>query len=148
MKHRVVALAVLLWTLDASAKSILLTDVNVLPMDTPRVLERHSILITDGVIQAIGPVGSLRVPPQTIRVDCQGGFVLPGLSDMHAHIGGAVANETSDVAANQFLLYLATGVTLLRDPGGSDAHFDYRRPDQCGRAAGPGSPLHLPDSGG
>ena len=137
MKHRVVALAVLLWTLDASAKSILLTDVNVLPMDTPRVLERHSILITDGVIQAIGPVGSLLVPPDTIRVDGQGGFVLPGLSDLHAHIGGALADETSDVAANQFLLYLATGVTLLRDPGGSDAHFDYRRRINAGELLGP-----------
>ena len=56
---------------------------------------------------------------------------------MHAHIGGAVANETSDVAANQFLLYLATGVTLLRDPGGSDAHFDYRRRINAGELLGP-----------
>lgn len=121
--------------------TLLLRNVNVLPMDAPRVVENQALLVKDGVIAAVGDVRAIRQPRGAKVVDGGGGFVMPGLSDMHAHVAGYTDGESAganaEVAANQLLLYLATGVTLLRDPSGSPAHFEYRRRLREGELLGP-----------
>ncbi len=125
----------------ASAETLLLANVHVLPMDTERVLEGQSVLVVDGVLRAIGATGSVRAPPDAQVIDGTGAYLMPGLSDLHAHISGYALGESeeglSQVAANQLLLYLATGVTLLRDTSGSDAHRGYRRLLESGKELGP-----------
>jgi len=111
----------------SSADSYLLNNVHILPMDSPRLLRNHSVLVEDGVITAIGISGLIDAPSEVEVVDGGGGFLMPGLSDMHAHIGGDADSYkpgTVTVAENQLLRYLATGVTLLRDTAGSPQHFE------------------------
>lgn len=122
-------------------RTILLTNTHVLPMDAPRVIDNQAVLIRDGRIAAIGSIDVITPPPDALVVDAEGGYLMPGLSDMHAHLpgysDGGESTNAAQLVANQLLLYLATGVTLLRDMSGSPAHFDYRQRTGSGDLAGP-----------
>ncbi|WP_202931670.1 dihydroorotase [Kocuria marina] len=48
--------------------------------------EPADLLLTDGVIAAVGPVGALDVPEGTDVIDAAGAVALPGLVDMHTHL--------------------------------------------------------------
>ncbi|HEU4532597.1 MAG TPA: hypothetical protein VFS00_00720, partial [Polyangiaceae bacterium] len=68
----------------------------------------HStVLVEDGRVVAVGPASRLRAPPGVRRVVGAGGFVVPGLWDMHAHL--SLTSEAS------LPVYLANGVTGVRD---------------------------------
>jgi imidazolonepropionase-like amidohydrolase len=43
------------------------------------------VIVTDGVITAVGPRGSTRVPEGAQTIDCQGLFVTAGFQNSHAH---------------------------------------------------------------
>jgi imidazolonepropionase-like amidohydrolase len=91
-------------------------------------IERSTVLVRDGRIEAAGPVGTVPVPPGVPVVDVTGKTVLPGLWDMHAHVGQA---EWGPV-------YLASGVTTARDMGGElDAAVTLRDSWSANRAVGP-----------
>ena len=78
--------------------------------DAPPI-ERGTILVRDGRISAVGPQASTTVPAGVPRIDVTGKTVIPGLWDSHAH-----ASQV-DWAP----VYLASGVTTIRDMGGEEA---------------------------
>ncbi len=47
------------------------------------------------------------------EIDCSGSYVLPGLIDMHGHIGGVSQGTPAEYV---FKLWLAHGITTIRDP--------------------------------
>ncbi len=71
-------------------------------------IERANVIVRDGRIEAAGAADVTRVPAGVAVVDVTGKTILPGLWDMHAHVGLA---EWGPV-------YLASGVTTARDMGG------------------------------
>ena len=87
-------------------------SVNVLPMDSERVLAKQTVLIQDGRITAIGP--HLAVPRGARIIDGHGtGFLSPGLADMHTH-----SDTRTDME-----VYLANGVTTVLNMGGASNRF-------------------------
>lgn len=74
---------------------------------TATARERMSVVVQDGRITAVGPAASVRVPAGAEVVDATGATLLPGLWDMHVHIG---AGPTG-------LMMLAAGITTARDLG-------------------------------
>jgi imidazolonepropionase-like amidohydrolase len=91
-------------------------------------IERANVIVRDGLIEAAGPADTTRVPPGVPVVNLVGGTILPGLWDMHAHVGLA---EWGPV-------YLASGVTTARDMGGEfDAVTALRDAWRDGTAIGP-----------
>lgn len=48
------------------------------------------------------------------EIDLRGHYVLPGLVDMHGHIGGAEQGVTADYV---YKLWMGHGITTIRDPG-------------------------------
>lgn len=80
-------------------------DVNLVPMDTERIVAHQTVIVRGGRIEDLGPADSEAVPPEAVRVDGQGKYLMPGLTDMHAHV---VINLDDP------LLFLANGVTSVR----------------------------------
>ena len=62
-------------------------DVNVVPMDTERVLAKHTVLVEGNRIIALGPSGQVKVPRGAVRIDGHGKYLIPGLANMHEHAG-------------------------------------------------------------
>jgi imidazolonepropionase-like amidohydrolase len=104
--------------------------IDVVPMDSERVLKDQTVVVRDGRIVAFGPRADTPLPRDATRVDGRGRYLLPGLADMHAHLSGYVTAAGSDkyaIARSELLLYVATGVTMVRNMAGSPEHLDYRR---------------------
>lgn len=84
-------------------------QVNVVPMDRERILEDQTVIVRDGVIERMGPAAEVETPADALVVDGQGGYLMPGLTDMHVHVK----------EENELLLLLAHGVTTVRDMWGT-----------------------------
>ncbi len=91
-------------------------------------VEHATVVVRNGRIQSAGPAGSTPAPPGVPVVDVSGATILPGLWDMHAHVG---LPEWGPV-------YLASGVTTARDMGGEfDVVTALRDAWRDGTALGP-----------
>ena len=109
--------------------TVVIENVTVIPMDSERIWERHTVVITDGRIADIGQSGEIEIPAEAHVVDAEGKFLIPGLSDMHTHIWGA---------ENDLLLYLANGVTTIRTMGSEPSVIlDWRDEIRDGARIGP-----------
>lgn len=87
-----------------------------------------TIVIRDDHIAAVGPSASTPVPSGLPVTDAKGMTIVPGLWDMHAHAG------QTDWAP----VYLASGVTSIRDMGGEEQFLvAIRDAIDSGRAMGP-----------
>ncbi len=95
--------------------------------------ENQDILLSGGKIAAIGPSGSIEVPPDALTIFGKGQTAMPGLIDMHVHLQGGWANGTipgdkfkprfDDKSVQQSLsAHLYAGVTTILDAG-SDHDF-------------------------
>jgi imidazolonepropionase-like amidohydrolase/Tol biopolymer transport system component len=82
---------------------------------TPGVIENGTIVIQDNRITAVGPAASVQIPANARRIDVKGKTIMPGMIDVHAHVGGEssglLAQSSWPLAAN-----LAFGVTTSHDP--------------------------------
>ncbi len=78
-----------------------------------QVIDNGTIVVRDNRIEAVG--SNLGVPSGARRIDVKGKTIIPGLIDVHAHLGGEsdgiVAQTAWPLVAN-----LAYGVTVSHDP--------------------------------
>ena len=94
------------------------TNVHVLPMDREGVLPRQTVVVVDGVISDIGPVDDIRVGAGATIVDGTGRYLMPGLSEMHAHVPPG-DDPPRDAVEDILFLYIANGITTIRGMLGS-----------------------------
>lgn len=89
-----------------------------------------SVAIEGSKIVAVGPSRSLRAVDSASRIDGTGMFVIPGLWDNHVHL--------RPYYEHAFPLFLANGVTTIRDVGDDIGRVGYLRQEiQYGRLLGP-----------
>lgn len=114
---------------NPAAGDTVFTETTVIPMDgdAPRRLVRHDVLVHAGRIAALGPSGQVAIPPGARRIDGRGKYLLPGLADMHVH-----ASDTATLK-----LFLAYGVTTVRNMWGTPAHLRWRDQVARGTILGP-----------
>ena len=60
-------------------------NVNVIPMDSERIMEGQTVVIEGHRIADIGTSGEIEIPADAHVVDGEGRFLIPGLSDMITH---------------------------------------------------------------
>ncbi|MGH9566238.1 MAG: amidohydrolase family protein, partial [Candidatus Angelobacter sp.] len=100
------------------APTIALEHVRVIDGTGAAARTGQTILISGGVISAMGNDGSVQVPSDAKRMDLTGYTALPGLVGMHDHLfypaGGALYH---DMPFSFPRLYLALGVTTIRTTG-------------------------------
>ncbi len=100
--------------------SFILTDVNIIDVEAECVLKDRSIVVIDGKINAIVAQSEAKelnhYPINLTQVSGHGGFVTPGLIDMHVH-----PYEPQALA-----IMLSHGVTHARIMNGIPAHLKWR----------------------
>ena len=64
---------------------IVVHDVTIVDDRAPTPLPAMSVVIEGTHISAVGPAASLSVPDGAQAVDGTGGYLIPGLWDMHTH---------------------------------------------------------------
>jgi imidazolonepropionase-like amidohydrolase/Tol biopolymer transport system component len=107
------------------------------PMPAGSVIENGTIVVTRNRITAIGPAAGVTVPAGAERIDVGGRTIIPGLIDVHAHVGGESAGL---LAQNNwsFLANLAFGVTTAHDPSSdTETIFSNSELIRSGRKLGP-----------
>src|SRR6202167_6137075 len=85
---------------------IVFTHVNLFDAQTAAILKDRAVVISGNHILSVGPSDQVSSPPGAEVIDGTGKTLLPGLWDMHAHVGD-----------NDGLLNLGAGVTTVRDMG-------------------------------
>ena len=103
-------------TLAQNNGTVAFVNVNVIPMDSERVLDAQTVIVQGNRILEIGGVNEISVPPGAQVIDGNGGYLIPGLTDTHFHILDNMDSLT---------LAIANGVTTIRDP-----NADYVRTGQ------------------
>jgi tetratricopeptide (TPR) repeat protein len=109
------------------ARQSAFVDVAVVPMDTDRVLEHQTVLVSDGRITVVAPVAAVRVPTGSQRIDGRGRYLMPGLIDMHVHLR----------SATELPLYISNGVTTVFNLDGRPQHLIWRARIATGEMFGP-----------
>jgi imidazolonepropionase-like amidohydrolase len=116
-------------------QSVAFTNVTVVPMDSNRVLENHTVVVTKDRITAVGPSGKVQVPAGATQVDGKGKYLMPGLAEMHGHIPQPKAS--SQFPEDVLFLYVAAGVTTVRGMQGAPGQLDMRQAVIKGDMIGP-----------
>ena len=98
-------------TLHAQAP-IAITNVTVVDVAAGVLRANQTVVVQGARIAAAGDASRVRVPAGARVVPGRGAFLIPGMWDMHVHIGGPLAS-----AGRMFGLFLANGVTGVRDMG-------------------------------
>ena len=86
---------------------------------TPGVIENATIVIARNRITAVGPSSSVQVPAGARRIDVRGKTIIPGIIDVHAHVGGEGGGVLAE-ASWPLMANLAFGVTTSHDPSNNN----------------------------
>ena len=130
----------------APAAGFAFVDVTVIPMDREGALPGQTVLVSDGVIAAIGPASRVRARAGDTVIDGRGKFLIPGLAEMHAHIPGASAPE--QLVRDIMFLYVANGVTTIRGMLGAPNQLVLRGHTASGEVLGPAILVGAPSLNG
>jgi hypothetical protein len=114
-------------------------NVNVVPMDTERILERQTVVVRDGRIADLGPADSVEIPADAERIEAEGCYLMPALADLHTHFVYGPNWE------NDLFLFVANGVTSVREMWGMSPFLTWRA--AIGRGAVLGPTLYLASTG-
>jgi imidazolonepropionase-like amidohydrolase len=111
---------------DAPSGGFAITGATVVTMAFG-VLANHTVVVKGDRITALGPSGQIEVPAGATVIDGAGKWVMPGLADMHVHLWNK----------DELTLFLAAGVTTVRNMFGAPRHLTWRSQIAAGQWIGP-----------
>jgi N-acetylglucosamine-6-phosphate deacetylase len=103
---------------------LVLTNANVIDIRTGTIAAAMTVLIEDGRITHIAKLALVPQSRNVTLVNASGKFLLPGLWDMHVHSAFAEAPWDEKII---YPLYIANGITGIRDMGGNEDLLKQRR---------------------
>jgi len=118
-------------SLQAMAQDVVaITNVTVISMADTVPAPGRTVIVRGARIAEIGAAAAVKVPASARVVDGTGKYLIPGLFDMHVH--------TSKTRASALGLYVAHGITTVRDQGSEHAEvLRWRREIRAGTRVGP-----------
>lgn len=109
----------------AGTADILITSVSIVRVEDGTASPPMDILVADGRIAKVAEAGTLAAPRDVPVVDGSGSYALPGLIDVHAHIGDGGAGSQTDADRDRAMArFPRYGVTTIFVAGGSGANDD------------------------
>ena len=118
------------------ARDIVFVGVAVIDVAAGRAIRDRTVVIRGTRVVAMGPRETIAVPRGARVLDGKGKFLIPGLWDMHGHIYPHEKGAPTDERAWQLPLYIATGVTGVRDMWTNLEDFTQMRTWNAAAAAG------------
>ncbi|QCK14280.1 amidohydrolase family protein [Mangrovivirga cuniculi] len=108
----------------AGLNNYMIRNVNIIPMTADTVILNSSVTIKNGLISSIGDTLNRE---NLAEIDGKGGFLSPGLTDMHVHVWDKY----------ELGLYLANGVTAVRNLWGQPMHLRIKKEVMEGQLIAP-----------
>tara|TARA_R110002050_G_scaffold210369_2_gene346335 strand:+ start:352 stop:1785 length:1434 start_codon:yes stop_codon:yes gene_type:complete len=109
---------------DANRNSYIIANAKILTMESDSLLLDKYVLIENGFIRDI--CDSIKEISYPI-IDAQGKYLMPGLIDMHVHVWDK----------QELGLYLANGITAIRNLWGMPMHLRMKEDINAGKIMGP-----------
>ena len=121
--------------------ALLIKGVTVLDVETGRLTANRDVLVEGDKITRIARMARVEVPEGTQHIDGSGATLLPGLIDMHSHLGNASAPRWVGEMPNpprNMQAYLYCGITTVFDAAGlANKAFQLRDQVAAGELLGP-----------
>lgn len=122
---------------DMPQGMVALTNARIITMKGDQVIEKGTILVEDNKIKKIG--ANVKVPGKAKIIDCAGKTIIPGIVDVHAHLGTSW-NGISPQQQWSYYASLAYGTTTSHDPSAnSEMVFSQSEMIKAGIMTGPRS---------
>lgn len=118
----------------SEAQSLIIRDVSVLTMENDEIQDNQTIIIEDGIIQWTGNTDDAEIP-EDATIIAGNYYVIPGLSEMHAHI--PQPGQGDQAMKDALVLYLSQGITTIRGMLGHPAHLELREQATAGEIISP-----------
>jgi imidazolonepropionase-like amidohydrolase len=96
---------------NAGTTQLVIKGATLLDVRTGQQIRESVILVEKGRIKAVGDASNIAIPSDVRVIDAREKWVIPGLFDMHVH-----GSARMDVP---LALYVANGITAVRDMGGN-----------------------------
>jgi len=118
--------------------AIAFTGCRIITMNTQReVIENGVIVVRDNRIESIGNASAVTIPSDAKVIDVTGKTIMPGLIDVHAHLG-TFRQGLSPQKQWSYYTNLAYGVTTTHDPSSnSEMVFSQSEMVKAGNMTGP-----------
>jgi imidazolonepropionase-like amidohydrolase len=99
-----------------------------------------AMILNNGRIEWVGSSAKLKIPPSAQVIDLQGKYVMPGIVDLHVHLGATIGLEqkaeffTPENVEKDLRTYASYGVTSVLSMGTDrDSIFKIRDQQRAGR---------------
>lgn len=114
------------------SSSLVFNHVTVVDMTGAQLKPDMTVIIQGNRILRIGRSAKTHIPKNARVIDATGKFLIPGLWDMHVHLG----NDDFD-RSSYLRLFIANGVTGIRIMEGTPEYHLWRREVESGMLIGP-----------
>lgn len=114
------------------SRALAIIHVNVIDATGAPMKPDMTVIIRSGRIASVGKSRRVRVPRGAEIIDASGKFLIPGLWDMHAHLGTDDFDKRGHLA-----LFVVNGVTGIRIMDGDPAFHQWRDEITAGALVGP-----------
>ncbi len=122
---------------DKPSGKIAFTGARIITMEGDEVIENGTIVINENKIESVGKSDEINIPSNAKVIDVTGKTIMPGIVDVHAHVGG-FRNGLTAQKHWQFYANLAFGVTTSHDPSANtEAIFTLAELIKAGEMVGP-----------
>lgn len=111
---------------DVIKGTLAIEKASVLTMSDSIVHSNYTVIVDGASIAWVGPSSKACIAANARRIDARGKFVTPALADMHVHMD-----------AGDTLLYIANGITQVREMNGTPALVALRDAVRSGKTRGP-----------
>ena len=115
-------------------REVVFKSVNVVPMDSEKILENQVVVIKNGKIQSIGNGKNVKYRKNALVIDAQGRYLMPGLAEMHAHVPPV---DDLEPMKDVLQLFAAYGITTIRGMLGHPKHLELRKMVNNGEITSP-----------
>ncbi len=130
----------MLFSAAGSAETLILRNFNLIDGNGGAPIPNASMVIVDGRIRAVGPKDKVVEPKDSKVVDLAGKYVMPGIINLHGHLGNVVdltqdpKNFTKANVEAQLKTYAQYGVTAVLSMGSDQPLiYDLRAAQRKGR---------------